>query len=143
GGGGDLSELLAFQEMFAPGVAVGSVKGNIGFLEAAGGLSQIVKVVLAMKHGVMPATRAHRQLIADEALRPESCRILNRNTPIQELMAGRRTFLAAAHAYGLGGCNAHVVLSEPPQVDRGLPRTPLAPTPLRRRSFPLPSVAAG
>ncbi|MEP4560995.1 MAG: beta-ketoacyl synthase N-terminal-like domain-containing protein, partial [Nitratireductor sp.] len=117
GGGGDLSELLAFQAVFAEGVRVGSVKGNIGFLEAAGGMSQIIKIVMAIRHGVVPATRGHRGIVEDTELRPGSCRILTENIAVRELsaMTGQAAFTAAVHAYGLGGCNAHIVLSEPPR----------------------------
>lgn len=115
GGSGDLSELLAFQDVLRPGLAVGSVKGNIGFLEAAGGLSQVVKVTMAIKHGVMPGTRAHRALIEDEGLRPDGCRILVGNTPIGALLPGGcQEFVAGVHAYGLGGCNAHLALAALP-----------------------------
>ena len=112
GGGGDLSELLAFQDVFSPGLTIGSVKGNIGFLEAAGGMSQIIKVVTAMRYGIMPATRSHRHLVEDTALRPEYLRVLSDNTSVSDLSLDR-PFLAGVHAYGLGGCNAHIVLGEP------------------------------
>ncbi|TPK80979.1 polyketide synthase [Mesorhizobium sp. B2-4-13] len=119
GGGGDLSELLAFQDVFAEGLRIGSVKGNIGFLEAAGGLSQIIKVVMAMRHRIMPATRAHRHLVEDTALRPGAVDVLRDNTDIDDLSSGK-PFLAGVHAYGLGGCNAHVVLGEaPPRSEDG------------------------
>lgn len=113
GGSGDLSELLAFQEVFSDGLYVGSVKGNIGFLEAAGGMSQIIKVVMAMHHGTMPGTRSHRRLIENAALRPGAINILCENTDVGHLSPGR-PFLAGVHAYGLGGCNGHVVLGAPP-----------------------------
>nr|WP_306440505.1 hypothetical protein [Mesorhizobium sp. SARCC-RB16n] len=113
GGGGDLSELLAFQDIFGEGLRIGSVKGNIGFLEAAGGMSQVIKVVMAMRHGAMPATRDYRHLVEDAALRPGAVSVLCGNTDIGEL-SSRRPFLAGVHAYGLGGCNAHVVLGEAP-----------------------------
>jgi acyl transferase domain-containing protein len=115
GGAGDLSELLAFQAVFDNGIPIGSVKGNIGFLEAAGGLSQIIKVVMAIKHGVMPATRSHHRLIEDADLRPGASRVVRENTPLRDFSAKvGQPFSASIHAYGLGGCNAHVVLSEPP-----------------------------
>ena len=113
GGGGDLSELLAFQEIFGEGIHIGSVKGNIGFLEAAGGMSQIIKVVMAMRRGTMPGTRLHRRLVEDAALRPGAVNILRENTAIGYLSPDR-PFLAGVHAYGIGGCNAHIVLGESP-----------------------------
>ncbi|MCC5778739.1 hypothetical protein H7H48_06735 [Nitratireductor sp. B36] len=127
GGGGDVSELLAFQHVFPAGIAIGSVKGNIGFLEAAGGLSQIVKLVLSMRHEVIPATRSHRQMIQNDELDPASCRVLTVNTPLDALRAPEdQSFMAGVHAYGLGGCNAHVVLAEAlPTADIPEPTDPL------------------
>ncbi|MDR7033670.1 beta-ketoacyl synthase N-terminal-like domain-containing protein [Mesorhizobium sp. BE184] len=118
GGSGDLSELLAFQNVFADGIQVGSVKGNIGFLEAAGGLSQIIKVVMGMKEGVMPATRSHRTLIEGETLRPRAVRVLQTDAPLGAFSAGA-PLMAGVHAYGLGGCNAHVVLGQAPVSESG------------------------
>ncbi len=118
GGIGDLSELLAFQDNFGSPVWVGSVKGNIGFLEAAGGLSQIIKVVLALANRVMPATRGHSEPISDETLRPGSCRILTQNRTLDELSRDPSApFIAAVHGYGLGGSLAHIVLAEFRQPD--------------------------
>ncbi|WP_127600462.1 beta-ketoacyl synthase N-terminal-like domain-containing protein [Nitratireductor alexandrii] len=130
GGGGDLSELLAFQAVFAEGVRIGSVKGNIGFLEAAGGMSQIIKIVMAIRRGMVPGTRGHRSIVEDTELRPGACRILSENIAVRELSAGigQAAFTAAVHAYGLGGCNAHIVLSEPPPppaVDPAPDRLPI------------------
>ncbi|MEO1987337.1 MAG: beta-ketoacyl synthase N-terminal-like domain-containing protein [Martelella sp.] len=119
GGSGDVSELLAFQDVLPAGTPVGSVKGNIGFLEAAGGLSQVIKVAMAMRHGVLPGTRSHRHLLEDEALSDEACRILQADTLLEALRGeGKQPFTVAVHAYGLGGCNAHVVLREPCSIAR-------------------------
>ncbi len=86
---------------------VGSVKANIGHLEAAGGVSGLIKAVLAMHHGVIP-----RQLHFDEpsphvpwAQLP--LRIVQEQTPWPE--TDER--IAGVTALGLSGTNAHVVLS--------------------------------
>ncbi|WP_372424302.1 beta-ketoacyl [acyl carrier protein] synthase domain-containing protein [Salinarimonas chemoclinalis] len=141
GGTGDAIELLAFQEIYPSGIPVGSVKGHIGFLEAAGGISQLVKVVGAIDAGVMPGTAGHARLLEAEGLRPDSCRILREATPLDALARPGAPFTAGVHAYGLGGCNAHVVLAAPSQEIRVAARRPARePTPLRRRRFPLPEV---
>ncbi|WP_267887122.1 beta-ketoacyl synthase N-terminal-like domain-containing protein, partial [Streptomyces specialis] len=59
----DAAEVEALAEVFAglPPVLAGSVKPNIGHLEAASGLSQVVKVLLQMRHGrVAPTLAADR-----------------------------------------------------------------------------------
>lgn len=110
GGSGDQVELLAFQKHFQAGTKVGSVKGNTGFLEAAGGFTQIIKVVMGLKKSVMPATKNHTSL---PELRPDGLSVLTRNTSLREMQReSGQPFIAAVNAYGLGGANAHLVFKE-------------------------------
>jgi polyketide synthase PksN len=114
GGAGDVVELRAFQRRFAAGTPIGSAKANIGCLEAAGGLAQLIKVAMAIDRGVMPATLDHHALPDHPELRPGATPVLTENRSIDQLR--RRPgapFIAAIHAYGLGGVNAHVVVQEP------------------------------
>jgi 3-oxoacyl-(acyl-carrier-protein) synthase/enoyl-CoA hydratase/carnithine racemase/acyl carrier protein len=113
GGTADHIELLAFQKHFEAGTKIGSVKGNTGFLEAAGGFSQVIKTIMALKKGVMPATRHHTSLPQHVGLNPGGLGVLTCNTPLDEMRRGHGTpFVAAVNAYGLGGVNAHLVLKE-------------------------------
>ncbi|MEH1850171.1 MAG: beta-ketoacyl synthase N-terminal-like domain-containing protein [Nostoc sp.] len=93
---------------------IGSVKTNIGHLEAASGIAGLIKVVLSLQHGEIPP---HLHL---KELNPY---IKIKNTPIQiptELQqwpAQGQPRLAGVSAFGFGGTNAHVILEEaPPQV---------------------------
>ncbi|MBD2566542.1 type I polyketide synthase [Anabaena lutea] len=93
---------------------IGSVKTNIGHSEAASGIAGLIKVVLSLQHGEIPA---HLHL---KELNPY---IKIKNTPIQiptELQqwpAQKEPRLAGVSAFGFGGTNAHVILEEaPPQV---------------------------
>lgn len=113
GGSGDLVELLAFQRCFAAGTPIGSAKANIGCLEAAGGLAQLIKVMMAMQRGVMPATLDHHRLPDHPELRAGATPVLTENRAIDELCRPGSPFLAAIHAYGLGGVNAHLVVQQP------------------------------
>ncbi|MDA0704856.1 MAG: beta-ketoacyl synthase N-terminal-like domain-containing protein, partial [Proteobacteria bacterium] len=111
GGQGDLVELAAFQgalEGAAPGACrIGSLKPVIGFLEAAGGLSQLIKTILMLRHGRVPGTIAGgtpKELVREGA----PCRIVHGMEDWAAAPgAGRR---AGVHAYGLGGTSAHLVL---------------------------------
>jgi len=113
GGQGDLVELAAFQDALegaTPGACrIGSLKPVIGFLEAAGGLSQLIKTILMLRHGRVPGTIAGGT--PDELVDAGSaCRIVHALEDWPAAPGERRR--AGVHAYGLGGTSAHLVLEE-------------------------------
>ncbi|MCX5205625.1 SDR family NAD(P)-dependent oxidoreductase [Streptomyces sp. NBC_00237] len=96
--------------------AIGSLKSNIGHLEPAAGLAGLVKVLLAMEHGVIPPTLHVRR--PNDHIRFENTPfyLADRARPWPRGAQPRR---AAVSAFGMGGVNAHVVLEEaPPAVVR-------------------------
>lgn len=101
---------------------VSSLKGNLGHPEAASGLASIIKVVLAMQHGEIPAVRdlgtPNPELGADRT----GLRLVREQAGWP---AGARARYAGVSAFGMGGTNAHVVLRED---DAPLPSEP-APGP--------------
>jgi polyketide synthase PksM len=86
--------------------AIGSVKSNIGHLEAAAGIASIIKVLLQMKHGqIAPSLHI-------EQLNPN---IDFARSPFQvqrELGAWAHPRRAGISSFGAGGSNAHVILDE-------------------------------
>ena len=102
---------------------IGSVKTNIGHLEAAAGVAGLIKAALAVQHGEIPphlhlarAEPAHRLgVAARRGRRPSGTPWPGRD--------GRR--LAGVSAFGFSGTNAHVVLEQAP-APRGRPSTPAA-----------------
>jgi acyl transferase domain-containing protein/acyl-CoA synthetase (AMP-forming)/AMP-acid ligase II len=88
---------------------IGSVKTNIGHLEAAAGIAGLIKLVLALKHRALPPHLNFSELnakISGDAIFP----LISRQLEAWESGAGRRT--AAVSSFGFGGTNAHVVLEE-------------------------------
>ncbi|MBC7814854.1 MAG: acyltransferase domain-containing protein, partial [Burkholderiales bacterium] len=88
---------------------VGSVKSNIGHLEAAAGIAALIKCALAIKHGWIPPSinfETPNKLLKLEEQRLAVARQL---MPWPEMNTPR---LAGISSFGLGGTNAHVVLSE-------------------------------
>lgn len=92
--------------------AIGSVKANVGHLDAAAGMTGLIKVICVLEHGLIPPTlhfsAANPRIdFADSPF--FVCRTLTRWT---ETDVPRR---AAVNAFGIGGANAHLILEEPPR----------------------------
>ena len=103
--------------------ALGSVKTNIGHLEAAAGIASVIKVLLSMKHGKIPA---HLHLgETNPYIELEGTGFyLNRKTRPWKALAGlngkRIPRRAGISSFGFGGSNAHVIIEEYPQPEKSL-----------------------
>lgn len=138
---GDPIELDALTRVFAPDgatasrpwCAIGSVKSNIGHLLSAAGIAGVLKAMLAIERGEIPAT------LWCERPNPRynfsrSPFFLSTATRGWGVPPGAR--VAGVSSFGLGGTNAHAVLSGIEEAARPRPatRSPLpAPTFNRRR----------
>jgi 1-acyl-sn-glycerol-3-phosphate acyltransferase len=90
---------------------IGSVKTNIGHLEAASGIAGLIKTALALRHRKLPPSlhfRSWNPGIDAEAL---GLRVVTE--PMDWPVHGARA-VAAVNSFGFGGANASVVLSEAP-----------------------------
>jgi acyl transferase domain-containing protein len=109
---GDPIEVQALGEVFGDHpIAIGSVKTNIGHLEAAAGIAGIVKTVLALAHEEIPAHLHLREPNPHIGLDRMHVRIAVERTPWPRTERAR---IAGVSSFGFGGTNAHVVLSEAP-----------------------------
>ncbi|MCP5420389.1 MAG: SDR family NAD(P)-dependent oxidoreductase [Gammaproteobacteria bacterium] len=117
---GDPIEIAALTQVFRASTSdagfcrIGSLKANLGHLDAAAGVASLIKTVLALKHRELPP-------------------LVNFTTPNPQLDLERSPFSASAQAspwplgdtprragvssFGIGGTNAHVVLEEAPARD--------------------------
>ncbi len=143
---GDALELHALR-VAMPDVAVGgcaltSVKTSLGHLDAAAGMAGLVKAVLAVREGVVPAN-LHLNSALPELLSPDSPFVVPVETREWPTQGVRR---AGVSSFGLGGTNAHVVVEQPPPRparrpstrDRwSLPLSALGEAPLRRVALDL------
>lgn len=93
--------------------AIGSVKTNVGHLEAAAGAAGLIKTVLALHHEQLPATLHFRQPNPRIDFEHSPFRVQDRHSNWTRTMAPRR---AGVNAMGIGGTNAHIILEEAPPV---------------------------
>lgn len=90
---------------------IGSVKTNIGHLEAAGGVAGVIKTVLSMQHDEIPPHLHFDQPnphIAWDTL-PIKIPKTSQSWPIGERLAG-------VSAFGMSGTNAHLIVGEAPVI---------------------------
>ncbi|MGZ3241756.1 MAG: beta-ketoacyl synthase N-terminal-like domain-containing protein, partial [Burkholderiaceae bacterium] len=117
---GDPIEMAALKTVYGessstdPTLWIGSVKTNIGHLEAAAGIAGMIKVVLAMQHRRIPPHLHLQQLNPKISLEGTRCAI---PTSLQTWSSGALPRIAGISSFGFGGTNAHVLLQESSVVE--------------------------
>ncbi|MFI1126942.1 type I polyketide synthase [Streptomyces hygroscopicus] len=90
---------------------VGSVKTNVGHLEAAAGITGLLKVVLALREGELPASRNYRTPNPRIPMDEWRLRVHDRLGPWPSPEA---PLIAGVSSFGMGGTNCHLVLAAAP-----------------------------
>lgn len=113
---GDAIELNALADSYGAGRAapllIGSVKVNIGHLEAGAGLAGVIKAVLALEHGMVPG---HPRLSAPTPHLDWARAGVTVPTAATRWPATGRVRRAAVSSFGFSGTNAHVILEAAPE----------------------------
>ena len=111
---GDPIELRAVANVYGPArepdcpLLVGSVKTNVGHLEAAAGVAGLIKTVLAMNRGVIPPHLHFENPTPEIDWERLPVRVTAEATPWPR--TGDRQPLAGVNVFGISGANAHVVV---------------------------------
>ena len=114
---GDPIEVRALGRVLAAGrdrshpLVVGSVKTNLGHLEAAAGVAGLMKAVLMVQRGEIPA---HLHFQEPNAHIPWDD--LAVEVPTEHRLWEGQPRIAGVSSFGFGGTNAHVVIEEPPEL---------------------------
>jgi acyl transferase domain-containing protein len=117
---GDPIEITALTQVFrektdAKGFcAIGSVKTNIGHLDAAAGVTGLIKTVLALKHKLIPPSLHFER--PNPKIDLENSPFYVNSTLSEWKNNGHTPRRAGVSSFGIGGTNAHVVLEEAPVI---------------------------
>lgn len=124
---GDPIEISALTNVFRESTdkkgfcAIGSVKTNVGHLDAAAGVTSLIKTALALKHQQIPPSLNFEQPNPEIDFANSPFYV---NTKLTEWKTGNAPRRAGVSSLGIGGTNAHVILEEAPILPESSPSRP-------------------
>lgn len=113
---GDPIEIQSLANVYGRGrtsaLSVGTVKANIGHLEAASGVASLIKTVLMLNKGIIPPQPNFKN--PSPHIQWDNIKI---NTSPVKWSRSDGPLIAAISSFGFSGTNAHVIVGAPPAAD--------------------------
>jgi len=107
-----IGHVLGQTRQFAKPLMVGSVKTNIGHLEAGAGIAGFIKACLVIKHGIVPANLHFENPNPKIPFTELKLQVPITATTLKDVSS----IIVGVNSFGFGGTNAHVILSESPAI---------------------------
>ncbi|CUI66711.1 type I polyketide synthase [Achromobacter kerstersii] len=123
---------LAQQRSKDAPLPIGSVKSNLGHLEAASGVAGLVKAMYVLRHRVVPATIGIKTLNPKIEFQNWNLDVVTQNRKLRQ--TGK--LVVGVNSFGFGGANAHVILESAP------PRSPASEGKMAKTA-PIPVIVTG
>ncbi|HEY2343434.1 MAG TPA: polyketide synthase, partial [Chthoniobacteraceae bacterium] len=104
-----LSDALCVDRSPDEPLPIGSVKTNLGHLETAAGMAGLLKALLVLRHGQIPASLHFEKPNPHIDLQALKLRIPTSLEPLPKLNG---TAMVGVNSFGFGGANAHIIVAE-------------------------------